>query len=166
MLPRGVKSCQCKTRYFSIWRTRSISTLHRRFNTATRIIHKISPSRRSILDNDIPVITDVLRVPRLYQVTDNAIASAMMREPLEMMVTFYDDQPWISCFRPEMLTPVGCNIISDVFLQKGWHHLHPGSTSCGVTDSFPAPEWAQYWLQRIDLVLSEICIDVCPSFVQ
>ena len=30
---------------------------------------------------------DVLRVPSLYQVTDNAIASAMMSEALDRMVT-------------------------------------------------------------------------------
>ena len=50
-------------------------------------MHQISPSRRSILENDVPRATDVLQALSLYQVTDNAIASAAMREPLEMMAT-------------------------------------------------------------------------------
>ena len=48
----------------------------------------------------------------LHQVTHNAIASAVMREPLEMMVASYNDQPGISCFRRAMLTPVGYDDIS------------------------------------------------------
>ena len=35
----------------------------------------------------MPVAINVWRDPGLYQVTDKAIASAMMREPLEMLVT-------------------------------------------------------------------------------
>ena len=114
----------------------------------------ILPSRSSIPENEGPVTIDESRARSLYHVTDNAIASAVMREPLEMVVTFYDNQPQISCFRPEMLTPVGCNIISDVVLPKGRHHFHSGSTNCGITDSFPVPERSPYWLQRIGLKLS------------
>ena len=129
-------------------------------------MHSFSPSRSSIPEKDGPVAVEKLRARSLYHVTDNAIASAVMREPLEMVVTFYDNQPQISCFRPETLTPVGCNIISDVVLPKGRHHFHSGSTNCVLTDSFPAPEWAPYWLQRIDLILSEVCIDFCPNSAQ
>ena len=55
-------------------------------------IFQVSPSRRSILENEMPVTADVLRDPRLYHVTDNAIASAAMRELLEMIVSFVDCQ--------------------------------------------------------------------------
>ena len=50
-------------------------------------MHSNSPSRRSTPENDGPVAVDELRAPSLNHVTSNAIASAAMRELLEMMVT-------------------------------------------------------------------------------
>ena len=38
-------------------------------------------------NDDGPVTIDKLQAPSLYQVTDNAIVSAVMRDPLEMIVT-------------------------------------------------------------------------------
>ena len=72
-------------------------------------------------ENDIPETTDVLRSPTsLYQVTDNAIASAVMREPLEMIVTAFDGQLQISQFALTILTPVCRSSISgSLFHRRG-----------------------------------------------
>ena len=43
-------------------------------------------------ENEGPVAANVLRAPSLYQVTDNTIMSAAMRELLEMIVTSHDGQ--------------------------------------------------------------------------
>ena len=55
-------------------------------------MHSNSPSRSSTPENDGPVAVDELRAPSLNHVTNNAIASAAMRELLEMMVTPHDGQ--------------------------------------------------------------------------
>ena len=130
-------------------------------------MHSVSPSRSSIPENDGPVTVEDFRAPSFSHVIDNAIASAAMRELLEMMVTSHDSQLWISCFRTlDAYTCCMRGYVSKVSPLKWSRHFHSGSTNCVLTDSFPAPEWAPYWLQRIDLILSEVCIDFCPNSAQ
>ena len=50
--------------------------------------------------------------------------------------------------------------ISDVSLMKGPHHLHHESTGCHVTEGVPTPQWAPYWVQRIDLKLG-VFVRIC-----
>ena len=67
---------------------------------------------------------------------DNAIASAAMRELLEMMVTSHDGQLLISCFRTlDAYTCCMRGYVSKVSPLKGSRHFHSGSTSCAIRDS-------------------------------
>ena len=57
-------------------------------------------------EKDGLVTVEKLRALSAYHVTYDAIASATMRDPLDMIITSYDDQPLLSCFRHRMFTPV------------------------------------------------------------
>ena len=79
-------------------------------------MHSVSPSRSSIPENEVSVTVEDFRAPSFSHVIDNAIPSAAMREPLEMIVTVHDDQPRMSILRHGMLTPVGYDDISVTLL--------------------------------------------------
>ena len=116
MLPQDVRRCECEVQCSPVWHTRNISILYGDSVLSHELICQIVPSRRSICEKDGPVTAHVVRDLSLYQVANNTVVSATMREPLEMMVTSRHHQFQSLLFFKVALTPVAyvCIYISDI----------------------------------------------------